>query len=299
MLLKRYTDKITLALDSDAAGEEAIRKGIEEAENLEFDIGVVTFDYAKDPDEAVRSDNIKFKKLIKNPIPLYDFIIESSRKKNPPTDPYSKKHIGDDVVGFIEKIKNPIVKSHYVKKLASILEVSEESIEVLINRQQRKRSKFIATSQKKVTPDLIRENIIQKYILSVIFQDSNPYERARDVFKIFEVDDFSIPAYQKIYQYFLTYKEKKPSNFKLDEFVKTLPSELQSVFDEIYLFASSEISVKNEKIEKLVYEAKKYSLKRKISHLISAKNSENEETKNSLQHINKELNRVEKMIMTL
>ena len=42
-LLKRYTERITLALDTDEAGIEAIKRGIREAETFDFDIQVVQY----------------------------------------------------------------------------------------------------------------------------------------------------------------------------------------------------------------------------------------------------------------
>ncbi len=299
MVIKRFTSKITLALDSDTAGEEAIRKGIEEAENLEFGVSIVNFDFAKDPDEAIRHDPIKFKKAIKNSIPFYDFLIDLSQKKNSLEDPYGKKQIADEVVLFIEKIKNPIVQSHYIKKIASILDVSEASIVMLIRNIKRKRlQRFTLPKQKKTASEMMREIVIQKYLLSLIFQSDNPYELAKDIFKTFDIDDFSVPAYQKICRLFFSFKEKHEL-FELKNFIEVLPAELRSMFDELYLFASSEIEEKNEKIEKLVYEAKRYSLKRKISQLLTSETNDEEKIKDSLKLINQELTRVEKKIATL
>src|SRR3989338_5418285 len=185
MFLKRFTNKITLAFDSDTAGEEAMRKGIEEAESLDFDVFIVTFDFAKDPDEAVHKDPIKFKKVIKNSVPFYDFIIDLSQRKYSAHDAYGKKQIAEEVAVFIEKIKNPIVQSHYVKKIAAILDVSEASIEALMRSMKKKRSqRFNVPVQKKTVSEMIREVIIQKYILSIIFQSENPYQRAEDIFKV-------------------------------------------------------------------------------------------------------------------
>ena len=297
--LKRYTDQITLAMDSDQAGEESMKKAIIEAEDLEFNIGVVTIDYAKDPDEAIRSDLVKFKKLIKNPIPFYDFIIDVAQKKNPIADAYGKKQFAEEVSEFIGKIKNPIVLSHYVKKVASVLDVTENSVEALIRNLRRKRKqRFSVITQKKSASEMMREVVIQKYLLSRIFQSSSPFQLAEDIFKTFTLDDFSVPSYQKICQLFLNYK-KKSRSFHLDDFSPRLSPELLSTFDELYLFASTEIEIKNEKIEKLVYEAKRYSLKRKISQLLSSDKSDDETVKTDLKSISKELTDVEKKIVAL
>ena len=299
IFLKRFTNKITLAFDSDTAGEEAMRKGIEEAESLDFAVFIVTFDFAKDPDEAVRKDPLKFKKVIKNSVPFYDFIIELSQRKYSVHDAYGKKQIAEDVAGFIEKAKNPIVQSHYVKKIAAILDVTEASIEALMRSMRKKRTqRFNLPVEKKSVSEMIREIIIQKYILSVVFQSEDPYRRTEDIFKILNIEDFSIPAYQKICKLFFKYKEKQ-KKFSLNDFIQMLPQELRSVFDELYLFASTEIEVKNEKIEKLVYEAKRYSLKREITKFLATDISDEKKTKENLKLINQELSRVEKKIVTL
>lgn len=303
MFLKRYTSKITLALDSDAAGIEAMKKGIEEAENLEFEIGIINFDFAKDPDEAVRTDINKFKKIIQKPMPFYDFIFAIAQKKYPDNDSFSKKKLAEEVGIYLEKIKNPIVQSHYIKKLALLLDVSESSVEILLRTIRRKnKQKFFYQNEKKQVNETIRELLIEKYILSLLFQNENPFKAAEEIFKILNTADFTLPAHQKICTTFFELKEKQPKEikFQANAFVKHLPPELQSVFDELYLFASSEITLKNEKIEKLLYEGKRYSLKRKLTQLLTSSDEQDDNNiKDALKKISQELSQVEKTIMTL
>ncbi len=139
MLLKRYTDKITLMMDTDPAGIESIKRGIDEAEKFDFEIRVVTIDYAKDPDEALKKDQTKFKKLIAKPMPIYDFLIETAKKKYPEETAFAKKKIGEEIIPMIEKITNPIVRTFYIKKLSNVLDVSEAVIENLVNQLKRKK----------------------------------------------------------------------------------------------------------------------------------------------------------------
>lgn len=298
MLLKRYTNRIIMALDSDAAGEEAMKRGIQEAEDLEFEINIVTFDFAKDPDEAVRTDSIRFKKVIKKPIPFYDFVINLSLKNNPEMDAFSKKRIAEEVIFYIEKIKNPVVQSYYIKKLTEILDVSESSINALIKQFRFKKRQPKVFTAKKQLNEIAREVMLQRYLLSLIFQNQNPYLLSDKIFKVIELNDFSIPAYKKIYQKFTDYRKMK-HQFRVDEFIKTLTPELRPVFDEIFLFASALIDENNDKIEKTIYEAKKFSLKRQISDLLSSEKSDEKASKDNIKQINKALTTVEKMIMTL
>lgn len=299
MLLKRYANKVTLALDTDAAGETAVKKGIEEAEKLDLEVGIVNFDFAKDPDEAVHRDLNSFKKILKNPIPIYDFIIAVSQRKYPDDNPFSKKKVGEEVIPYIEKINNPIVQSYYIKKLAEVINVSESSIEILIRKErQRKKQPYRFFSQKKKTVELEREFLIQRYVLSLVFQNEDPYKAAEKIFSILSPADFSYPSYQKICQAFLGLKESSLKKFSLEKFSAGLPDELQPVFDEIYLFASSELGFENEQIDKLAYEIKRFYLKRKITEVLSS-SFEGDDKNGDLSTLTKKLKEVEKKLITL
>ncbi len=299
MILKRYTSQLTLALDTDAAGIEAIRRGIEEAEKLDFEIEVANFNFAKDPDEAVRSDIGKFTQAIKKPQPVYDFLIEKVQKEFSLEDPFNKKKIGDEMIPFIERIQNPIVQSHYIKKLASVLDVNESSIENLIYRlrRQKKRSTPAYVARKKTEP-ADREMLIQKYVLSLMFQNDFPDQITDKLFSVLTPTDFSLSSYQKIYSLFIDL-HKKEGEFNLDHFTRSLTQELRPVFDELYLFASANHNLGEEKIEKLAYEIKRYCLKRKMKEYLSAEEEATVDKEKLLLTINNQLKQVEKTLFTL
>lgn len=299
MLLKRYTQKIILSLDADATGEEAMKRGIEEAERLDFEIYVVSFNFAKDPDEAIQKDPIKFKDSLKKNIPLYDFLFDIAIKNNPGNDPFSKKRIAMDIVPSIEKIKNPIIKSHYVKKLTNILEVDEESINFLIKKQTqniKQTNRFKLKQDNQFSEN--RELMVQKYLLSILFQDQDMLGLAEKIFAIVQPEDFSILSYQKIIKLFLQYKSEI-KEFSLDNFIKNLPKELQPVFDEIYLSASIESDFKENNIEKLAYEIKKSSLKKTITSVLADKTQDPLDQTKKISDYSHALKEVEKILLTL
>ena len=296
MLLKRYTERITLTLDNDVSGEQAAKRAIEEAEKFDFDIKIVTFSFAKDPDEAVKKDISLFKKTIKNPIGIYDFLIEKIFKKYPEKDAFAKKKISDELIPFVSEIKNPIVQSHYVKKIATLLEVSEKSIQYLIKKNiliKKRNLEFIPKSKKTNDSHLI---LAEKYILSLIFQSESAFYLADIVFSIISPKDFQLPALEKIASLFLEYKARN-EKFILEDFIKSFSPELKSVFEEIFLLASVDLKLKKEKIEKLAYQIKKSSLKNQIKNLLSKKEEDVKIEK--LKEINNQLKEVEKKLISL
>ncbi|EKE14062.1 MAG: hypothetical protein ACD_12C00689G0003 [uncultured bacterium] len=296
-LLKRYTDKITLMMDADTAGIESIKRGIDEAEKFDFEIRVVTIDFAKDPDEALKKDPDKFKKLITKSVPIYDFLIEASQKKYPEESAFAKKKIGEEVIPMIEKISNPIVRTFYVKKLAGILEVSENTIENLISQLKIKKRQVSLNKIKYTKPvEDSRELTIDKYVLSVVFQSEKPNITYHNVFEILKPEYFLHPSYEKICRLFF---EEMDKNGKVDinHFGKKLPDELRPIFDEIFLFASIDHSLSNESLDRLINEIKRYSFKREIKKILSEE--ESPENKKQLIKISQNLKEVEKKLISL
>jgi len=297
--LKRYTSTIVLALDADAAGEEAMKRALDDAESLEFEIKIATIDFAKDPDSAVNTDLNKFKKALLDSVAVYDFIINYAQKKYPDSDAFSKKKIADIIVPFIEKIKNPIVLSHYVKKISQILEVSEQRVFILINRfrQDRKRKSTAVPSIHKEEMET-RELKIQKYVLSLIFQSKNPYNLAEKLFTKISPSNFSTLSFQKIADFFIKFKEENKSEFDINKFSYMLKPELRAVFDELYLYATFDADFEEVNINKLINEIKRHSLKREISSIISSKGSTGSKDK-ALKELSLALKKLEKNSLEL
>jgi DNA primase len=298
MLIKRYANKIVLSLDADFSGEETTKRAIVDAENLDFDIKVVTFDFAKDPDEAIKKDAQMFKKIIEKPIPVYDFIIDLSTKKNKGGDAFSKKSIGNEVIPFIADIINPIVQSHYVKKLAEILDVETSVIGSLIKKQLNKKRAKQQIAIIKIDSDKDRYQLLQTYILSLIFQNDKPFNLYKKIFSVLEEVDFSIMSYKKLIHHLSNFNSSSPDFKSLEEnwrekFASFLPKELVPVFNELTLFdiAIFDENILDKKLDKIVYEFKRLSLKRRIKD----KNAEIEEVKKLTEF----LSEVEKKLIIL
>lgn len=292
-ILKRYTQKITLALDTDAAGEEAIKRGITEAEKQEFEINVVQFTSGKDPDEAARNDFGAFKKSLTAHLPIYDFLIDIAKQKHPGETPFDKKKIVDDVLPFISNIQNPIVQSHYMRVLSNILQVSEESIRDSIRKRQRQQTYTRRTFIKKTEEGMPREEMTQRFLLSCMFQHENPYLIAEQLFTILEPTDFIIPALGQIAQAFLEYKQHH-THFEIKTFIASLPSALQTVADEIYLFASSAMENTDQNLTKLAYEVKRVGIKNNITQLLNDDGEKSSEKDNKLIELNIQLKELDK-----
>ena len=293
-LIKRYTNRVYLALDADKAGEEAIRRAIEIAEPMGFELGVITIEGGKDPDEAVRTNEVEFKKSLEHPAPVYDFLLQLFAKKYPPSDPFNKKQIGEEMAPFLYAITNPIIQSYYIKQLAKLLDVSENAASQVVRGYRKKR--LVRPNRQEVQvikPS--RELVIQQYLLEQMLHAQSLVSHMAEIQEIVTENIFTSPSYGKL---FIKLKEKAAEGgvFDINTFIKSLVPELASVADELYLKASSEEQGATKSLKHIAYEIKRNFLRSLLKNVLNSGTEANEE---KLKELQAQLKEVEKMSSTV
>jgi DNA primase len=232
-LLRRYTEKLAFALDSDLAGDAAARRGIEIADRAGLDMRVVVLPSGKDPDDAVRENPAAVKKAIKEAIPIYDYFISSATKRFDATTAFGKKKIGEELLPILAKIENPIVQGHYIKKLAKTLDASEETIAEAMRRQA-KGAGVGAPKAEKQEEATTRSQKLETYILALVLQGKTAglFEELSDQIKL---TDIANPAVHKILDHLKSFLAKN-TMFLIKDFADSLPTELVSTLDEAFLW---------------------------------------------------------------
>lgn len=277
LLLKRYTTEIILALDSDFAGNEAAKRGIEMAETVGLSVKVAKISDGKDPAECISINPGLWKKAVKSAVPIYDFIIESSFAKYPGKSALEKQKISNEVIPFIAKIENPIVFSHYLKLLAKRLEVSEDSVETALRQFQRKQKVTAVIAQHTATQN--RDIMLEEYILALILQVEFPNETLTTVAKTISPSDFHQPGIAKIIELLILYF-KSHNKFDIKIFEKVLTAEISATFDKALLMDIENILADKTKFEKEIIqtakELKRISLRRRLN-ILSTKIKEKDE----------------------
>jgi DNA primase len=230
-LLRRYTDTLILALDSDFAGNNAARKSIELADSMEFDIKVLTLgDKYKDPDEAIKADLEFFKSQLKKTIDIWDFIIQSQLKINDVNTIKGKKEILSVVLPFLVKIKNSVVKSDYFKKLANEINSNEESIiEESRKYQNTNPTNFNLIPQKEtiIEDSESKTEKLEELLLTLIIGAKNPSKLAQKLKKY--LDQLTVSRFKIIAQYFL-----ENEDLSLKQIQDSLPAEIKPLFQTLY-----------------------------------------------------------------
>ncbi len=291
-LLKKYTDHVILALDSDFSGNETTLRAIKDAEEVDMRIDIITFDFGKDPDEALNNDAVAFKKLLTHPISLYDFVIDTAVKRHDIEDPFEKKRLVEDIMPFLANIENPIIKSHYIKKLALILNTEERGIETMLKDFFYKEKKKIRKVIKRPPEEKDKFELMQKILLACIIQNEDPFQLYKTASNIIDITDFSIPSYKELFTIIALLPEMPGDEF-VKELIKKLPPPLLDVLDTILLTDTSSLIDNKDttSIMQLSLHTKKLSIKKAMKVLAASEdNTEYSILKEKLAQVDKELN---------
>lgn len=267
-LLRRFAEKLVFALDSDFAGDAAARRGIEMAETSGFDMRVAVLSGGKDPDEIARENAVQLKKDLQSAIPIYDFYLSSALKRFDITTPFGKKKVGEEMLPIIGKIDNSIVQNHYFKKIAKILEVTEDSIMESLRKLRQNAGVKVVTAETKT--DLpTRTDLLEIYLLALLLQGETKewWEEFNQLIKLTELTN---PAVRQILELLREYL-KTHNTFLLKDFADDLPKQLVATFDEAFLWDLSD-SIDNEiesyrEWDKTMQRLRKELLKRQIKNL--------------------------------
>ncbi len=303
-LIKRFTDTIALALDSDLAGDSAVWRGIEIADNAGLNVKVVAIPLGKDPDECIRENSALWKKAVGKSIPVYDFLLNSALQRFNPNEVFGKKKIVEAVLPFYARISNAIVQGHYLRRLSKTLEISEEKI--IEGLEQFKKNRF--SVRQKFSFDQVnnkrRSLLLEEYFLSLLLQANslsliNQALTNEELARI--ITFIENPAVRRILKAFEVWLTKQTGSvLKTAEFIKTLPLELINLADKAFLFDLSQVSKNqlfNEELKKVKLELLKIGLRRRIE-AISTK-IKTGQTEATLEALNQEFNSLKEELKKL
>lgn len=298
-ILRRYCNRLILALDNDPAGFDALRKSTLDAQQFGFEMYVCEIPEGKDPDDAARKNIAQFKEAIHHPIPVYDHIINTLYAQVDEQDPFSKKHFIEGAIPFIDMIENPIVRTHYVQKAAGLLKSTEENILILLRDYKKKRNKPLSRTipqEDSQSKHIDRSETLAKRILSILLTSGVPVEVRSMVFGILSPDDFPLASHRLIYEKLQEYSNLA-RGFDPAVFTASLSAELRPVSDELYLYASVMEQSDEKYLSRLTLEFKKTNLSLAMQTLAKQEGADDTDTK--LQELNAQLVAVEKRLSVL
>jgi DNA primase len=173
-ILKKLSRNLTLALDADAAGEEAMLRTIGYENTLNAEIRVIMLPEGKDPDDVIRENIDGWRSLVDKAMPLTDFMFEKTTAGLDLNTARDKSLLGNRLGVIINEINDPIRQAHYIQKLAMLTGTDINTIKALLSGLKPGASKRKSPVQKPVVKTfkhVLASNAREEYLLALLLQN--------------------------------------------------------------------------------------------------------------------------------
>lgn len=135
MLLKRYTDKVYLAYDSDGAGVNAAQKAIPILREVGISARVINMQPYKDPDEFMKNLGAEeFEKRIVQAESSLMFQVRIAAGNYNQQDPEGRTQFQQEVVKLVSVLKDPLERDNYIEAIANQYFIDKKKLTDSVNR---------------------------------------------------------------------------------------------------------------------------------------------------------------------
>ena len=194
-IAKKLSKNLMLALDADAAGEEAVSRSGETIDKVfpvvastrgygwrtyddvshDLEVKVFVLPPGKDPDEVIRKDASQWQELIANAKPIIDFILDTTIAKVDLESAGDKSSVVEKLLPLLSEMRDPVRQAHYVERLGHLLKTDERAVGDALRKfqaiERRKASRNLQTSTS-VTATSLSSSPVEEYCLALLLQFS-------------------------------------------------------------------------------------------------------------------------------
>ena len=210
---------VVLALDPDAAGQEATLRSLESSWNVFQSrlvsrtqttslyerqevptLKVAALPQGKDPDEIILESPEEWASLVSNAVPLIDYLFVALSSRFDLNAPSGKSKLAELLFPLITATPDPFHQDHYFQRLATLLGVSEATLQSSLGRpmpgsasyrgradsNQRKRTGRTSpdrerTGEAAATPfAMLDHDPLEEYCLALLFQEPSSMQAQHD-----------------------------------------------------------------------------------------------------------------------
>ncbi|MBD3362897.1 DNA primase [Candidatus Dojkabacteria bacterium] len=262
-LLKRYTETVYFAFDSDSAGEAALIRSHKEAEKIGLSSKVIYLGEYTDLDDLISSDPDLAHKKINKAEPIIENLIKRFSKRLNLGEAKGKSTFVKLILPPLSQVEDRIEQAHYVQQISSLVSVDEKLIWDKLGKT--------STSKKKNESENIKRekdepSLKEQYIIAMLLQ--NPFLRKLE-FNMDYIQD------EKLTSMYLQLKDEKNIKKKVNK----LNSQGQKLATELLMMDigsfESEHELKNNFLKESKYLEKQFlkkqlgEIKRKMKQLES------------------------------
>lgn len=207
VLLKRYTQEVRLAYDSDGAGQKAALRAIPILKSAGINVRVIYMNPYKDPDEFIKNLGTEaFQERIDAAESSFMFEISVLEKNYKQSDPEGRASFMKAMARRLLQFPQELERNIYIDAIAGRYGIASEELKRMVNsfgasmsREQVEEAIYQQQEQEEmpVKKRAEKENSVltaQKLFLTWLIEDPSLYDKIKDYI---DEDDFEDPLYHK------------------------------------------------------------------------------------------------------
>ena len=208
VLLKRYTQEVRLAYDSDGAGQKAALRAIPILKSAGINVRVIHMDPYKDPDEFIKNLGTEaFQERIDAAESSFMFEISVLEKNYKQSDPEGRASFMKAMARRLLEFPQELERNIYIDAIAGRYGIASEELKRMVNSfgasmsreqveaaiyQQQEREEMPAKKRVEKEDSVLTA---QKFFLTWLIEEPSIYDKAKDYIN---EDDFVEPLYHHV-----------------------------------------------------------------------------------------------------
>lgn len=192
--IRRYVDRVFLALDADTAGQMATLRAIDAvrdsfsdesaptvgADNLirferalAAEVRIVLLEGGNDPDEMIRANPDSWRQALESAIPLVEYVLNVKLNNVERTPAARAKALREDVVPVLREINDQAVLAHYVGVVARLLEYKDTDVRAALRAGRGQSARAVQSQERPSAGDPERHlvRLLLQHPLTTTAQD--------------------------------------------------------------------------------------------------------------------------------
>ena len=210
-LIKRYSSNILLCFDTDKAGKAATERASFILKSQGFNIRVLQFDGAKDPDEYLKKNGREaFLEVVKNSLEIFDFLYELYSNEYDLSNIIAKQNFIERFKEFFTSLSTDLEREIYLKNLSQKIDISVDILRKTLIEENKK--KFIVKDYNEEKKEELEKkefkeaNNLELSIIEMLLKKPEYYE-------FFKNEEFESDMANKTLNFF---EEKIKENFNFE-----------------------------------------------------------------------------------
>lgn len=169
-IIKKLTSNVALALDADAAGEEAMLRCVGYENDIGAEMKVIVLPEGKDPDDVIKHNPDDWQRLVGDAVPVIDYAFSKVSAGIDLSTARGKSLVVEKLGSVVAEIKDDIRRAHYLNKLARLANTNSRNVEAAIAGMKPQRNLYGASKISSQSSRPSASGSKEEYCLALLLQ---------------------------------------------------------------------------------------------------------------------------------